>query len=429
MSADALVDRVAERQYLGGVLLGGDLPVGGPVASDMSHPAHSAVLSACTALALRGEVVDPITVGTELGARGQLRLASRDLLTELTGEAAFQLAPLARRIRELAQLRAVRLTAAQVASTAEAGDLDGARELLEAALDLAQRQQGHRIGTLLEAGQAWLREVVAAETAETPRARFGWPYLDEKIGGLRPGTMHVVGGRSGCRKSSVLLAAAAHMARTGLRPGIVSLEDEESVWGERAALLGARIVSHMHPTHRTHAAIQAVPSLADVPIRLIYAIGSKPDGVVEASRTLLDHGVDVLIVDYLQAADFDAGVRRYDKAVASLAKRLKGLAFERRVPLLLGSQVTTPKGRELKEPHKSDLRESGDILIATESLLMLWKESHEPDATVHGRLAKLKWGPDGHRFQLDISPAGVVVGASQCEETSSRDGDVGYARY
>lgn len=426
MSTPPCVDVELERRYLAGCMYDPALLSSEPLApSVLWSPAHQHLLAAQRGIVARGEELNTTTLRVELDRAGRLREVGDDLLLSLTSYFETSGATVARRLRELAQARQVRDAAMRAAAAAERGSVGDAVAILREAEETGRGEEIVPTGTIYDAGIAWLREVVEAEEREAKGAavpRVGMALLDTAIRAYPGGTMHVIAGRSGCRKSWLMLSAAVKMARRGLRPGIVSLEDRDAVWGERAAMLEAQRAGVD--------AMREVESLRRLGIELTYPIAASAEVALEAThRMLVDRRVDALLVDYLQAIAIPTEASRYE-AVTNFGRRLKALAAKHGKPLWVGSQVTTPKGREYKEPAQNELRESGNIFIEAESLIFLWKESPQENAPVHGRVAKVKWGAAGQRFRLVINPrTGALEDAEKCGETEDRESGQRKARY
>ena len=121
----------------------------------------------------------------------------------------------------------------------------------------------------------------------------------------------------------------------------------------------------------------------------------------KARRLQVEHGVRLIVVDYLQLADSG---RRFDnrvQEVSIITQSLKNLARELRLPVLACSQLSRAvEARGTKVPELSDLRESGSIEQDADVVMFLYRE--ETDQTQWGdqiptklRIAKHRNGPLG----------------------------------
>ena len=112
--------------------------------------------------------------------------------------------------------------------------------------------------------------------------------------------------------------------------------------------------------------------------RIVYAMGTLSEAKIyiddtagistmemrsKARRLQSEHGVDMIIVDYLQLMQSSVGGKRNDnrvQEVSEISRNLKGLARELDVPVMALAQLSrSVESRQSKVPQLSDLRESG----------------------------------------------------------------------
>ncbi len=141
--------------------------------------------------------------------------------------------------------------------------------------------------------------------------------------------------------------------------------------------------------------------------RIIYAMGTLSEASIwiddtagistmemrsKARRLQAEHGVDLIIVDYLQLMQSTAGGARNknrEQEISEISRNLKGLAREINVPVLALAQLSRAvESRSSKIPQLSDLRESG--CITGDSLVYL------PDEGIYRPIEQLV-GKSGFR--------------------------------
>ena len=112
----------------------------------------------------------------------------------------------------------------------------------------------------------------------------------------------------------------------------------------------------------------------DTPSLSVFELRTK------ARRLVREHGVRVIMIDYLQlmnASGMSFGSRQEE--VSTISRSLKGLAKELNIPILALSQlnrgVESREGNEGKRPQLSDLRESGAIEQDADMVLFI----HRPE--------------------------------------------------
>jgi replicative DNA helicase len=96
----------------------------------------------------------------------------------------------------------------------------------------------------------------------------------------------------------------------------------------------------------------------------------------KARRLKREHGIGLLIIDYLQL--IQAGIRTdtREQEIAYISRQLKALAKDLDIPIIVLSQLSRPqKGAEEKRPVLSDLRESGAIEQDADVVIFIHKET------------------------------------------------------
>jgi replicative DNA helicase len=238
----------------------------------------------------------------------------------------------------------------------------------------------------------------------------GFPLLDDAIKGFLAGGLHILGGRRGSGKSSLMLAMALHQARKlGLTVGIISVEDPREIWGARAlamfsgvdssALIGQQLGFESEPVLE-----RALCELERVRVLMCYRIDRKLPDIRDAFRTLAHQGCGIIYVDYLQAISFDVRTDR-KLVIADAAAKLKGEADQAGIPLVLGSQMSrADKRQRFTEPFDDELKETGEIENKAEVIVLLWNSGDDESATAHGKVTKVKWGGRKPRFDIVRNP-------------------------
>jgi len=128
----------------------------------------------------------------------------------------------------------------------------------------------------------------------------------------------------------------------------------------------------------------------------------------KARRMHAQHGLDLVIVDYLQLARSDSNVQSREQEISEISRGLKGLAKELNIPVIALSQLNRgPETRkEDKRPILADLRESGAIEQDADIIAFIYRDVVYNKETEHENLAELlirkqRNGPTG-TVQLDF---------------------------
>lgn len=97
-------------------------------------------------------------------------------------------------------------------------------------------------------------------------------------------------------------------------------------------------------------------------------------------RTLAQHNIDLIIIDYLQLiqATMDGKrIRERYQEVSEVARGLKNLAREFDLPVLALAQLSRAvEGRADKVPQLSDLRDSGEIEQAADIVVFIHRDDY-----------------------------------------------------
>ena len=151
---------------------------------------------------------------------------------------------------------------------------------------------------------------------------------------------------------------------------------------------------------------QAVGTLSEAKI---FIDDSPSIGVLEmrakCRRLASEHGLHLVIVDYVQLMQGRGRFENRTLEVASISRSLKGLAKELNVPIVVLSQLSrAPESRSDHRPQLSDLRESGALEQDADLVIFIYREDlyankNEPAADSQGVaeliIGKQRNGPIG----------------------------------
>ncbi len=402
-------DLDAERALLGACLVSSEAvdQVSDVVTTDdFYREAHALVFASVLTVHDTGQRVDALTVKAELERAGTLvRVGGAPYLHTLmesvptAANAGFY----AEKVNDCStrrRLLAAGQRAVQLASSAgDAADVvERARSAFDAITDQAKTgTETSAIGDL--AADALIRYGSPAVSG----LRTPWSDLNAQLnGGLRPGTLTVVGARPGQGKSIVGANMCLHAAQDGKGALLVSLEMPEAEVTDRvvSSLSGvtySRILRHDLDDSDWQRVQSAVDKLSGLPLRIV----DKPYLTLAAIRGLArnsaraSHGLALLVVDYIQLmAPADSRAPR-EQQVAAMSRGLKLLAKELSVPVVALAQLNRAgAARADKTPTLTDLRESGQIEADADHVLLL----HLPDedtriGEIDVHVAKNRGGP------------------------------------
>lgn len=238
----------------------------------------------------------------------------------------------------------------------------------------------------------------------------GFTDLDRILRGLRGERLYIVAGRPGMGKSSFALTIAYNVARYERKTvGILSLEMGKDELAERLVAIDAHLDSQKISTGDLNEEEwlkfdESARRLTGFPVYIDDTFGcSIMDLKSKARRLQATHGIDLLIVDYLQLmhADKDELNANELRELAIIGRGLKELARELNIPVIALAQLNRKvEERAIKVPQLSDLRGSGTIEQDSDVVMFLYREEeYINDSQRQGEadviIAKHRGGPKG----------------------------------
>lgn len=228
----------------------------------------------------------------------------------------------------------------------------------------------------------------------------GFPDLDDTLAGLQKSNLVILASRPGVGKTSLALNITQNLAVKYKRPvGMFSLEMSKEELVDRLLVAQADIDAWRLKTGKLSEddftkLSNAMGELAEAPI---YIDDTPALSILEmrtkARRLQVEHGVDLLIVDYLQLARSRQLENRVQE-VSEISQGLKNLARELKLPVLALSQLSRAvEQRGEKKPQLADLRESGSIEQDADVVMFLWREEEDNNENINLDIAKHRNGP------------------------------------
>ncbi len=240
----------------------------------------------------------------------------------------------------------------------------------------------------------------------------GFKSLDGILSGLQPSDLVVLAARPSMGKTALALNIAQNVAKKGSAVGIMSLEMSKEQLVERMFCSLLSVDSWKMRTGKlTDNDFAKIGSIMDEMNSMkIYIDDSVGNSIAElkakARRLKMEHGLDVLVIDYLQLMSIGGvggsfQVNRVQE-ISEISRSLKALARDLAIPIVALSQLSRAvELRPNKIPQLSDLRESGAIEQDADVVLMLYREDYyEEDTDKKGVtdlfVRKHRNGPIGH---------------------------------
>lgn len=353
---------------------------------------HRLIFESLLQLFTRGEPIDLLSVTTKLKTNKTLdRVGGASYVTELIEmvPAAGNSSYYAELVQSKAVLRGLIYAAEEIAEMAY-----GDPENIDEAMDQAEKKVYHvtnapttvkfkTIGSSLQ--EAWERfEHLNANQNETRGVPSGFTALDNILAGFQKSDLIILAARPSMGKTTFALDVARNAAlKYGASVGIFSLEMSDQQLVDRMLASEAGVDSWKLRTGRLsnddefEAVQSAMAKLSEASIHIDDQPGTNIINMRSAARRLKnEHGIDLLIVDYLQLMSPTA-TKASDsmvQQVTEISRSLKILARELDVPVLALSQLSRAVEQRGGKPRLSDLRDSGSIEQDADVVMFIHRE-------------------------------------------------------
>lgn len=386
-------------------------------ADDFYKPAHGHVFHAIHTLYARGEPADPVTVADELSRSGLLdSVGGLAMLINLQAEtpATTNAFRYARIVEEHALLRRLIGVANEISEMGYSvpedvtAAVDEAESMVFAVAERRVVDSLKPLRSLLEESLDRLERLFERDQAITG-VPTGYVDLDERLFGLQPSSLVIVGARPGMGKTSFGLGIAAHATMEAQIPTLIfSLEMAHDELTQRLLVSEARVDANRIRNGRLHESdwpkiSHAVARLGDAPL----FIDDNPNCTIMEMRAKArrlkarEGGLGLIIVDYLQLMSSRTSVENRQLEVSSISRGLKILARELEVPVVALSQLSRAlEARADKRPVLADLRESGCMPADTRLLRADTGEEVTLGELVLSQEQPLVWTLDDETYRL-----------------------------
>ena len=219
----------------------------------------------------------------------------------------------------------------------------------------------------------------------------GFGSLDYLITGLQPSDLIILAARPSMGKTAFALNVGLNIALRGKSVGVISLEMSKEQLVERLFVSMLAVDSwKMKNGQLTQDDFMRMGNVMDQLNNCKIFIDDSPGAAVaelraKARRLQMEHGLDLLIVDYLQLMSMGKGtlsVTNRVQEISEISRSLKQLARELHIPIMALSQLSRAvEARPVKIPQLSDLRESGAIEQDADVVMMMYREDYYEEDT------------------------------------------------
>ena len=430
----------AEQAVLGGLLMeqeAWDEVVDVVSEEDFYSPAHRQIYAAMKELHKKNSIVDLITINDYLLQHQQLDAVGgvpylNEILEATTSTAGIT--GYAKIVKEKALLRQViqmsHSTIEEAFSSID--DVDSFLDRVEAKV-FQVAEQKNTTG-LVDASELVKASLQKIEELYTNKAAItgiptGFHDMDDMTAGFQPGEMIILAARPSMGKTAFGLNVALHAAmKEKKNVAFFSVEmGKESIMTRCLASSAKVRLSDIRIGQLDDKAwprlINTAATLSDSGLFIDDTAGISPFEIrAKCRRMKKAHGLDMIMIDYLQLMAMKERYDSREREVSEISKLLKSIAKELKVPVIALAQLNRGvEGRTDKRPMLSDLRESGSIEQDADVIMMIFREDYydrdNPDIKGIAEIiigkqrngptgtVKLKWIPEFGLFDNHVPVA------------------------
>jgi replicative DNA helicase len=357
---------------------------------DFYREAHRKIFIGMTDLFDRSEPIDIVTLTDHLRKKNDLdTIGGPQYLTSLamTIPTAANVRYHSKIVREKAMLRGLLRSVTDIARSVYDGELD-AEELIDYAektvFDLSDKRIKVSFSSLKDVikDSFQMIEQLYDKKEMVTGVPTGFSQIDELTTGLQKSDLIIVGGRPSMGKTAFSLNIAQYVGAHMKEPvAIFSLEMSKEQLAFRMLCSEAMVDSNsirkgFIKKEDWHRLTNAAGNLASAPIFIDDSAGMTVlEMRAKARRLKAEHGLSLVIVDYLQLMRGRGNAERREQEISEISRSLKALAKELRVPVIALSQLNRGvESRTEKKPTLADLRESGAIEQDADVIIFLYRD-------------------------------------------------------
>lgn len=400
---EALIKRVmphsieAEQSVVGAMLMDKDaILTAAEIVSgqDFYQTAYGVIFDSMVELFNEGKPVDLVTLQERLKEKDvPPEIASlefvRDLVSAVPTSANVKY--YAQIVADKSMLRKLIKLNDEISNTCYAG-----KESLEAILETTEKSmfqllQQRNTGEYVPIRQVVLNALDRIEKASKSKGTVtgiptGFIDLDYKLSGLQPSDLILVAARPSMGKTAFVLNIAQYVAfKKDRATAIFSLEMSKEQLVNRLFSLESQVDAQALRTgNMKDSDWEKLIEGAGIIGKSKLIIDDTPGISVSELRSKcrkykLEHGLDLIIIDYLQLMTGSVGKRSESRQqeISEISRSLKGLARELNVPVIALSQLSRAvESRPDKRPMLSDLRESGAIEQDADVVMFIYRDDY-----------------------------------------------------
>lgn len=367
---------------------------------------HKEIYKIMLELSSKGEPIDIITVSHKLKERNMIEsTGGSNYLSDLTNSvpASTNIKHYANIVFQKNILRKVIESGDYISDLGFKDDIEDVLEILDQAekrvMNINTNTSGHKFYSLKESlPEAWERlEKLHENKGEIRGVPTGFKDLDNYLSGLQKSDLIILAARPSMGKTTFALdiarqAALGHgtptvifsleMSTQQLVDRMLAAESKVNAWNLRTGNLSTeKDFEHIR---------NALDKLSKAPIFIDDLAGNSIVRMRSICRRIkAEHGIGLIIVDYLQLMSASKNYDNMVNQVTEISRALKGLAKEFDVPVIALSQLSRAVESRGGRPRLSDLRDSGSIEQDADIVMFIHREDKGKDESEKTNIAEI----------------------------------------
>jgi len=399
----------SERAVLGSIMLrqGAIHEVSDIIGIDSFYVSkHGDIYKIMLELSSKGEPIDIISLSHRLEEKGILdKVGGSSYISDLANSV-----PSSTNIKHYAEivskkhiLRKIIDAGSDISELGFKEEVENVYEILDQAekrmMGIDNNTSGHAFSSLKESlPEAWNRlEKLHENKGELRGVPTGFHDLDQYLSGLQKSDLIILAARPSMGKTTLALDIARQAATKGSIPTVIfSLEMSTQQLVDRLLAAESRVNAWNLRTGNLSAESEfskirdSLDLLSKAPIFIDDMAGNSIVRMRSVCRRIrAEHGIGLIIVDYLQLMSASKNYDNMVNQVTEISRSLKALAKEFDVPVLALSQLSRAVESRGGRPRLSDLRDSGSIEQDADVVMFIHRDDKGKDESEKTNIAEI----------------------------------------
>ena len=367
---------------------------------------HSQIYKIMLELSSKGDPIDLLSVSQKLIEKGLLdSIGGNVYLTELSNgvPASTNIKYYADIVNKKHLLRKIIDAGSDISELGFKEEVEDVFEVLDQAekrmMGINGNMSGHAFTSLKDSlPEAWERlERLHENKGELRGVPTGFHDLDQYLSGLQKSDLIILAARPSMGKTTLALDIARQAAMNHGTPTVIfSLEMSTQQLVDRMLAAQSRVNAWNLRTGNLSAESEfskirdSLDSLSKAPIFVDDLAGNSIVRMRSVCRRIrAEHGIGLIIVDYLQLMSTSKNYDNMVNQVTEISRSLKALAKEFDVPVIALSQLSRAVESRGGRPRLSDLRDSGSIEQDADIVMFIHREDKGKDESEKTNIAEI----------------------------------------